>query len=92
MKTIEAYQIVDHGIDNPQYFQGCGVSCTEYTDCATGIGDTYQEALEDALDFLAQNDWNTETVDTEDDDPSRETVPGYIDALDLHYHVSVRVR
>lgn len=44
----------DHGIDNPSYFQGCGTSFTEYAECATGVGDNPREALEDALEQIAQ--------------------------------------
>jgi hypothetical protein len=60
MKTIVAFEILDHGIEYSDYFQGCGVACTEYTDVATGIGNSEEEALSDALDSLAQGEWDTE--------------------------------
>jgi len=61
MKTIKAYEIIHHGVEYPQYFQGCGVSGTEYTDVATGIGDSEHEALDDALGQLASNGWDIES-------------------------------
>lgn len=59
-RKIEDFEIVDHGLENPQYFQGCGVSFTEFVTCSTGIGDNPAEALDDALDSLAQEGWDTE--------------------------------
>lgn len=47
-------QIIRHGIEHSQYFQGCGVSFTAYDACATGIGATEREAYEDALESIAQ--------------------------------------
>ena len=60
MKTVTEYEIINHGIDHSDYFQGCGVSCTRYTDVATGIGCSEKDALDDALDQLAQAAWDVE--------------------------------
>lgn len=49
MKRILDYSITDHGVEHSQYFQGDGISFTEYTDCATGCGNSAWNALEDAL-------------------------------------------
>lgn len=46
---IKAYELIDHGMENSQYFQGCGTSCTKFTDVWTGIGDSSKEAYEDAV-------------------------------------------
>jgi len=51
-KQIE-FQIVDHGCDGEQYFPGCGVSFTHWTDVVTGIGNSAREAGEDAFEQLA---------------------------------------
>jgi hypothetical protein len=56
-KHVRNFEIVDHGPEHSQYFQGCGVSGTKYDDVVTGIGNTPAEALSDALDSLAQNGW-----------------------------------
>ena len=60
MKTITTYEIVDYGIYGDQYFQGHGVSFTEYEYCALGAGDNYTEALEDALEQAAMMGYKIE--------------------------------
>jgi hypothetical protein len=52
-KRILDHEVVDHGVEGEQYFQGCGVAYTDFDDVATGIGDTYNDALADALEGLA---------------------------------------
>lgn len=94
MKPITGHQILDHGVEGEQYFQGCGVSFTEYTDVATGIGDSAHEALEDALEQLAMNDWDVEsitnTLSEVDDVP--ETAEDSDESSDMHHYVSIRVK
>ena len=63
MKTITCFEIVDHGINLIQYFQGCGVSRTKFTDVAKGCGDNPAEALADALETLAQDGWDVSKVE-----------------------------
>lgn len=96
-KKIEAYEFINHGIENEQYFQGCGVSFTEFEDVATGIGNNYHEALDDALESLAHA-WNVES-NTEllaelaaikevcGNDKWFEDISD-----DAHYYASIRVR
>lgn len=55
MKAIVKFEFLSHGIDHPDYFQGCGVAFTEYDECYTGIGDTEREAAEDALEQCITN-------------------------------------
>ena len=62
MKTITCFEIVDHGIDHAQFFQGCGVGRTKFAEVATGCGDNPAEALADALETLAQDGWNVSKV------------------------------
>lgn len=61
MKTITEYELIVHGVDWPDYFPGCGLANTNYDDVATGIGRNEREAAEDALEQLAQGDWDTES-------------------------------
>ena len=63
MKTITCFEIVDHGIDHAQYFQGCGVSRTKFAEVATGCGDNPAEALADALEQLATDGWDVSKVE-----------------------------
>lgn len=50
---IASFEIIDHGIEHSQYFQGCGVSYTNFNEVATGCGQNATEALEDALEQIA---------------------------------------
>lgn len=102
MRAIEEHEVIVHGAEHSQYFQGCGVSFTPFTDVATGIGDDAKEAFEDALESLAQGDWDTEDSDDWDDVPkaSDAVVPerpededeDEYDDNELHVFVSVRVK
>ena len=47
------FEIVNHGIENDQYFQGCGTAFTDWTYCWTGIGQNLTEAVDDACDNIA---------------------------------------
>jgi hypothetical protein len=60
-KTTD-YEIVDYGIEGASYFQGHGVAFTRYQYCALGAGDTYAEALEDALDQAACDGFDLDLV------------------------------
>lgn len=64
-KGIEAYQVIDHGVEHSQYFQGCGVAFTEFVDCFTGIGDTAREALDDAIENAAMAGYSVESLEGE---------------------------
>jgi hypothetical protein len=93
------YEILDHGVKNPQYFQGCGTSFTKFDNVVTGIGASYKEALGDAIDSMAQSLPNgieipaelTAEYKTADDTI---TIPALEDDDDgdseLWYHVSIR--
>ena len=84
MKKIRKFKIIDHGIDHPQYFQGCGAG--SYDDVSTGIGINAQEAYEDALDDLAL-DWNIVNLPAEPETLGEEVVTKTVH----HYYVSIRV-
>lgn len=48
------YEIVDHGIEHDQYFQGCGTAFTDFDCVVTGNGDNFAEAVEDCLGQIAE--------------------------------------
>lgn len=50
---IARFQIIDHGIEHSQYFQGCGTSYTNFDYCVTGCGGNATEAFDDALEQIA---------------------------------------
>ena len=53
---ITDYEIVDHGVEGSQYFQGCGVALTDYEFVATGNGDNFAEAIDEALEYMSQGE------------------------------------
>lgn len=59
-KRIGEFQLIDHGIEHSQYFQGCGVSFTPFSEVVTGIGNCPAEAIEDCLDQIAQNGYDAD--------------------------------
>lgn len=91
MKKVTDHEILNHGVEGSQYFQGCGVSFTRYTEVYTGIGDSAHEALEDALEQAAMSDWD---VDGITNDLSEDiTIPKDAkEESELHYFVSIRLK
>lgn len=55
MKKFQ-YEVSDLGMDHAQYFQGFGSSFTDYDNAVCGVGDTYNDALDDALEMLSQSE------------------------------------
>jgi len=51
--ATDKYEMTDYGIDHAQYFQGHGVSNTEFDHCTLGVGDSFNDAYVDALDQAA---------------------------------------
>lgn len=92
MKTVNGFEIVDHGVDHEQYFPGCGVAHTEYIGIATGIGDSAHEAMEDALDQLAQMDWDVEKIENSLSEENEVPETPEDEPIEHHYYVSVRVK
>lgn len=104
MKPIEAYAIINHGVEWSNYFQGCSVRWKEFTDVATGTGNSEYEAADDAMDQLARADWDTdsnadlladiETASKHDD--VQDHVDTYCKDSDCgefpHVYISIRVR
>lgn len=101
MKKVSDYSVTDHGVEHAQYFQGHGIACSDWEDCATGCGNTYNEAFEDALDSLAQQDWDVDgIVNEEKDNPNADkTVQEWeelpdsdMEESELYYYVSIDVK
>jgi hypothetical protein len=90
--TLE-FEIIDHGCDGEQYFPGCGVAFSKFTDVVTGIGESAREAGEDALSML-ETDLSTDALEeavnalSKDVDTARDE-----DTSDeWHHYVSIRYR
>jgi hypothetical protein len=50
---VTDFEIVDLGVEFPDYFQGFGTSFTDYAHAVVGIGYTLSEAYDDALEQIA---------------------------------------
>jgi hypothetical protein len=62
-QKIEAFEVIDHGVEHEQYFAGCGTAFTEFNHVATGIGTSCAEAIDDALESLATSGWDTDDME-----------------------------
>lgn len=65
MKPITDFVLIDHGYDYPDHFQGCGVAYTRFDDCVTGAGLNPSDALDNALDQLADEGYDVSEVEAE---------------------------
>jgi hypothetical protein len=63
MKRVNAFELVDHGIDHSQYFQGCGTSFTEFDYVITGVGDNPAEAIDDCLDQIVMAGFDADDLE-----------------------------
>jgi hypothetical protein len=87
------YEIINHGPERSDYFQGCGTYGTPFKYCVTGIGCNAKEAYEDALDQVAEIDsWIIDTLPRKPrgiraaDKLSEEQLA----AEEIYWHVSIR--
>ena len=102
--NLTDYEIIRHGVDGSQYFQGCGTCYTSFDNVQTGIGRTEKEAFEDALECIATSesfaDGTFERLEREADeseDWDERDVQEVIGASDedmedseCYWHVSIR--
>lgn len=102
-RKIIAYEIVDHGVEHGQYFQGCGVAFTSFDEVYTGCGfHSLREALENAAEQLALSgfevpaDLNAEIDAADESDAVTQSFAdcGIREPEDhsLHYYASIRVK
>lgn len=60
---IKEFEVIDHGIDHAQYFQGCGIAYTKFDRVATGCGENATEAFEDALEQIAMDGFDVQPIE-----------------------------
>jgi hypothetical protein len=99
---VTDYQLLDHGIDHAQYFQGCGTAFTDYDEVVTGAGSDFSEAIEQALEQLAMMDYDADDIEArikEDEDlkewptqPNTDEDHEENEESELYYYVSIRVK
>lgn len=93
------YEVVRHGAEYADYWQGIGVALSKYQYVFTGLGYTEMEALDDCLDQIAMEfpslgefdfwaKWKTEIVEQEGI-TNESDIPNDM-ASDLAYRISIR--
>ena len=104
-KRISSYELIDHGIDSCQYFPGCGVAHTAFDAIATGCGSNPAEAIDSALDDLAEdyeldgflelilrdNGWKSLPTEPNAHDDCPDDANEHVEC-ELYYYVSIRVK
>lgn len=98
MKIVD-YECINHGVENSDYFQGCGTAFTDFDNVCTGIGDTLYEAVDDCLEQICTitDIDNVDEIEKEikntNGEYNIEIIDGEDDAEfldDFHYYVSIR--
>lgn len=100
MPAIEKFEF-NSTVDHAQYWQGVGVSFTEFDEVFTGVGDTEREALDDAIEQFAQthsgglvtDEMNAERKTANDTDSAhRDCDPDADDMCELNWYVSLFIK
>jgi hypothetical protein len=98
------FEIVNHGYEHSQYFQGCGVAFTDFDFVVTGIGENAAEAYRDAVEQLAMADFAADEAERNEIMSALPTRPRGIRARDrvpaecrgeeseVYWFVSIRVK
>lgn len=102
-KPITDYELIDHGIDGAQYFQGYTTSFTKFNRCETGCGANFAEALDDCFEQIASDgeyeiDGLEDRIKKDDDVTEWPTKPNTNEYhaenedSEMYYYVSIRLR
>jgi hypothetical protein len=88
------FEIVDHGIENEQYFQGCGVAMTCFDECFTGIGNNLKDAIDDALNQISENGFDLSLACTLVDECASLDSASSVNenSEEEHYYASIRLK
>jgi hypothetical protein len=94
-KHISKFEIINHGYDHSQYFQGCGVAFTDFDHVVTGCGMDAKEAYQDAVNQLAMSNYNMDKLPTRPHGiRQKDKIPAeYLkqENNELFWYVSIRV-
>lgn len=105
-KIVYEYDVHDHGVMDCQYWQGAGTSHTKWDEVGVGSGENPHAAMEEALEDLSQQGWDTSTIHNEFDPDAGDVVAkvvadawpdavdaeGDVDTGDSYNYVTVYVR
>lgn len=95
--VVRRFEFLDHGLEHPDFFQGCGVAFTNFDLCFTGTGASPYEAAHEALE-LASHDYRWNELMDEAETWIENHMGKTLDAFepipedsDATYHVSIRI-
>ena len=86
------YEIVNHGWEHSQYFQGCGTSFSDFDNVVTGCGVNAVEAYADAVEQVYMNYDDADKLKLPKRPKGirvRDKVPANYDE-DFYWYVSIR--
>ena len=92
MKKVREFEVVDLGIDCPDYFQGFGCAFTSFDHCAYGIGENPAEALDDCLEVIAQMGVDVEDLEARITEREGESPATPVAEGEAYYHLGIRWR
>ncbi len=100
MRSIGEFELINHGMEHSQYFQGCGIAFTRWGNVITGIGNNPAEAIDGCLEQIAQAEFDAEGMETrimaQEGWGELPTFPSVLEEYgaeeecEIHYHVSIR--
>jgi hypothetical protein len=91
--TITDFELVDLGIEYPDYFQGFGCSFTRFEHCAYGIGANPAEAIDDLLEQVASMGFDVDGLDSRllaDADLQAWPETPQVEDDESYYHIGLR--
>ena len=99
MFKLKDFEVIGHGIENSQYFQGCGTT-RRFNEVITGCGFSEKEAFDDAIEQICMT-WeidhaSLEPLEKECEKADDKDVDFYLcpedcfDSEDCYFYVSIR--
>lgn len=90
MKRVTEFEVVDLGIEHPDYFQGFGCAFTSFDNCDYGIGSNPAEALDDCLESIAQMGVDVEDLEARIRESEGEPPTTPVAQEGAYYHIGIR--
>ena len=92
---VIAYEIVNHGYEHAQYFQGCGTFGTTFNNVYTGCGNDAKEAYEQAAEQVYMSYDVVSLPKRPRGINKKDRVPAYLtkdEESEIYWYVSIRVK
>jgi len=63
MRRITEFELVIHGVCRPDYFEGCGVTFTNFEQSTTGIGENLKDAVGNCLEMMIVSGYDIQDME-----------------------------